>query len=342
MGLDAGEVRFTKPFHSAPFIMFVNDMGFLDVEERLLCLHFNIEPRPLVIVEREEYDDDMFLMRTILERPHTCIPRWSYRVKPAYYKVLSLPSRLSGSEESMPTPQSVSSFNNSKSEKGVSRLRTIVESPEIKVHCLSSDSESDCEANSDSKDVVVVGLADDFSSASVGAQDPDIRYPYFHENTDVRSDGVVKSEDESGNSFNPSQGSGSEITVLASEWLASSYGIAPTIADSDPVASETPPQGSNSDTDFKCTLESVSVGCSGPQLSSEGKCNESAKSIMELLLAVCGRPLARSHLRSADLSSFKHEVVPHLPVEFNGNVVFELLVRGNFPQQVLEAISNLY
>ena len=59
MGLGAGEVRFTEPFHSALFIMFVDDMGFLDVEERLLCLHFNIEPGPLVIVEREEYDDDM-------------------------------------------------------------------------------------------------------------------------------------------------------------------------------------------------------------------------------------------------------------------------------------------
>ena len=242
MGLDAGDVRFTKPFHSAPFIMFVDDMGFLDVEERLLCLHFNIEPRPLVIVEREEYDDDdMVLMRTILQRPHTCIPRWSYQVRPGYYKVLSLPSCLSGSEESTPTPQSVSSFNVSKSEKGVSWLPTIVESPEIKVHCLSSNSESNCEANSDSEDVVVVGSVDDFSSASIGAQDPDIQYPHFHENTDVRSDGVVKSEDESGNSFNPSQGSGSEKIVLASEWLVSSHGIAPTIANSDPVASEIPP-----------------------------------------------------------------------------------------------------
>ena len=46
---------------------------------------------------------------------------------------------------------------------------------------------------------------------------------------------------------------------------------------------------------------------------------------MELLLAVCGRPLARSHLRNADLSSFKQEVVPHLPIKFNDNVVFELL-----------------
>ena len=58
--------------------MFVDNMGFLDVEERLLCLHFDIEPGPLVIVEREEYDDDMVLMRTILQRPHSCIPRWSY------------------------------------------------------------------------------------------------------------------------------------------------------------------------------------------------------------------------------------------------------------------------
>ena len=241
MGLDAGEVQFTEPFHSAPFIMFVDNIGYLDVEERLLCLHFDIEPGPLVIVEREEYDDDMVLMRTTLQRPHTCIPRWSYRVRPGYYKILSLPSRLSSSEESMPTPQSVSSLNVSKSEKGLSRLSTIEESPEINVHCLSSDSDSDCEVSSDSEDVIVVGSADDFCSASVGAQDAGIRYPKFQRNVDVRSDGIVKSEDESGNSFNPSQGSGNQKTVLASEWLASSHGIAPTIAESDHVASETLP-----------------------------------------------------------------------------------------------------
>ena len=138
-----------------------------------------------------------------------------------YYKVLNLASRLSSSEESTPTPQSVSSFNVSKAEKGVSWLPTIVESLEIEVHCLSSNSDLDCEANSDSEDVVVVGSANDYTSVFVGAQDPDIQYPHFHENTDVRSDGVVKSEDESGNSFNPSQGSGSEKTVMASEWLTS-------------------------------------------------------------------------------------------------------------------------
>ena len=128
MGLDKGEVRFIEPSHSASFIMFVDDMGFLDVEERLLYLHFDIEPGPLVIVEREEYDDDMVLMRTILQRPHSCILRWSYRVRPGYYKVLSLACPVFGSEQSTPTPQSVSSFNFSKIEKRVSRLPTIVES----------------------------------------------------------------------------------------------------------------------------------------------------------------------------------------------------------------------
>ena len=56
----------------------------------------------------------------------------------------------------------------------MSRLPTIVESPKIKVHCLSSDSESDCEANSDFEDIVVVGSANDFTSGSVATQDLDI------------------------------------------------------------------------------------------------------------------------------------------------------------------------
>ena len=66
MGLGEGEVWFLEPSHAAPFVMFVDPIRHLDVEERLLFLHFEIEPGPLVIVEREEFDEDMVLMRTIL------------------------------------------------------------------------------------------------------------------------------------------------------------------------------------------------------------------------------------------------------------------------------------
>ena len=111
MGLGEGEVWFSELSHAAPFVMFVDPIGHLDVEERILCLHFKIEPGSLVIVEREEFDEDMVLMRTILQRPHTCIPRWLYRVFSRYYKVLSLASPVSASQQSSPTPQSLSSIN---------------------------------------------------------------------------------------------------------------------------------------------------------------------------------------------------------------------------------------
>ena len=74
MGLGEGEVWFLEPSHPAPFVMFVGPDGYLDVEERLLCRHFETEPGPSVVVEREEFDEDMVLMRTILQRPHSCIP----------------------------------------------------------------------------------------------------------------------------------------------------------------------------------------------------------------------------------------------------------------------------
>ena len=52
MGLGEEEVWFSEPSHAAPFVMFVDPIGHLDVEERLLCLHFEIEPGSFVIVER--------------------------------------------------------------------------------------------------------------------------------------------------------------------------------------------------------------------------------------------------------------------------------------------------
>ena len=141
----------SEPSHPAPFVMFVGPDGYLDVEERLLCRHFETEPGPSVVVEREEFDEDMVLMRTILQRPHSCIPRWSYRVFPGYYKVLSLASPVSASQQSLPTPEFVTSFSCLSSGVKKSVLPTIPESPDVKMHCLSSNSESEGDDFSDPK-----------------------------------------------------------------------------------------------------------------------------------------------------------------------------------------------
>ena len=56
MRIGANNVCFTEPSRTHPFLMMVEEEGFIDVDDRLLCLHFNIQHDPLVLVEREEFD----------------------------------------------------------------------------------------------------------------------------------------------------------------------------------------------------------------------------------------------------------------------------------------------
>ena len=51
MRISADNVCFTKPSHTLPFLMTVKEDGYIDVDDRLLCLHFNIQHDPLVLVE---------------------------------------------------------------------------------------------------------------------------------------------------------------------------------------------------------------------------------------------------------------------------------------------------
>ena len=45
---------------------------------------------------------------------------------------------------------------------------------------------------------------------------------------------------------------------------------------------------------------------------------------MELLMGMGRNKASRSVLKTAYLSTFKHEVVKFLPVEYNGDCIFEL------------------
>ena len=87
MRIGANDVCFTKPSHTHPFLMMVEEEGFIDVDDRLLCLHFNIQHGPLVLVEREEYDEDMVLMQIVYQRPRYSDVGVFYWVTPGYYKV---------------------------------------------------------------------------------------------------------------------------------------------------------------------------------------------------------------------------------------------------------------
>ena len=45
--------------------MTIDEEGFLDIDDWILCLYFNIQHGPMVLVEKEEYNDDMVLMQTL-------------------------------------------------------------------------------------------------------------------------------------------------------------------------------------------------------------------------------------------------------------------------------------
>ena len=99
-GIGADEVCFTKPSQSVPFLMIVDEKGFLDIDDRLLCLHFNIQHGPLVLVEREEYDDDMVLKRILYQRPRYSDDGVFYRITPGFYKVQWVGKSVTPSTES--------------------------------------------------------------------------------------------------------------------------------------------------------------------------------------------------------------------------------------------------
>ena len=131
--------------------MIIGKEGYIDVDERLLCLRFNFKDRNLMLVEREEFDEDMVLMQTIYQKPHTSSGVWKYRMTRGHYVVQWLGSPISMLQQSTQTPSTISSFQWIAKGHFRNSLPTVVESPQIEVHCLSSDTNSSCDDDSESE-----------------------------------------------------------------------------------------------------------------------------------------------------------------------------------------------
>ena len=87
MALGEDKVSFREPSQEVPFIMTVGKEDYIDVDKRLLCLRFNFKDGNLMLVEREEFDEDMVLMLTIYQKPRTSSGVWRYQVTLGHYVV---------------------------------------------------------------------------------------------------------------------------------------------------------------------------------------------------------------------------------------------------------------
>ena len=110
MTIHPDEVSFREPSNPVPFIMAVGKKGYVDVHEWLLYLSFNFKDGNLLLVEREEYNEDMVLMRTIYLKPCIVSDGWHYRVTPGFYVVQWLGSPVAMSRQSTRTTITVSMF----------------------------------------------------------------------------------------------------------------------------------------------------------------------------------------------------------------------------------------
>ena len=346
MALREDKVSFREPSQEVPFIMTVGREGYIDVDERLLCLRFNFKDGNLMLIERKEFDEDMVLMQTIYQKPRTSSGVWRYRVTPSHYIVQWLGSPISMSQQSTQTLSTVSSFQWVARGPFRDSLPTAFESPQIEVHCLSSDtsspsdgdSESECESDCVRKvnftDHHLVGSTDgtkergsDVDSESDGeagsesgafgvgsSEEPTT--PKFAMQSEVVRETITEA---------PLAGTPNvESDDVASETLLQSQRSLTVDVDSDAVASETVSGFRRSLSDYEGTLQSMSIGNSAPQHSVEGTFSSSSSSVMTLLLALKSMLGGRSDLRNANLVSFKHMVVESLPAEFNGDCIFEL------------------
>ena len=107
MALQEDKVSFREPSQEVLFIKTIGKEGYIDVDERLLCLRFDFKDGNLMLIEREEFDEDMVLMRTIYQKPRTSSRVWKYRVTPSHYVVQWLGSPISMSQQSTQIPSTV-------------------------------------------------------------------------------------------------------------------------------------------------------------------------------------------------------------------------------------------
>jgi hypothetical protein len=103
------DVSFRTPTSHIPFVLHVNNRGFATVPENLLCVRFHLEEATL-LVEREEFDDDGNLCRTVYQKPYVCDGVSYYKVWPGSYTVVGGVCAFDLSVASSLSPGSESSF----------------------------------------------------------------------------------------------------------------------------------------------------------------------------------------------------------------------------------------
>jgi hypothetical protein len=147
-------VSFRISLSPVAFVLHVDEDGFAVVDERLLCLRFHLQETSL-LVEKEEFDLNGDLIRTVYQKPTMTESGTYYRVTAGSYHIIGGVASFNMSQASTLTPCTVASFDRRLNGRMKPTLPSVKESPEYTL-LSSSDKEeeySDAIFSIKSKDV---------------------------------------------------------------------------------------------------------------------------------------------------------------------------------------------
>jgi hypothetical protein len=135
-------VSFRLLSSKVPFVLHVGNEGYAIVNEKLLCLKFHLQDTCL-LVEREEFNDNGALVRTIYQNPEVSNIGTYFKVMPGSYTVTGGLTSFNLSQASTFTSGSLSSFECRGHLRMKPTLPFVRESPKFTLLSNSDDKDDD-------------------------------------------------------------------------------------------------------------------------------------------------------------------------------------------------------
>ena len=171
MKVFSGIASFRTAADPRSFIIHVGDEEYVTIDETVLCTRFRLVESTL-LVEREEFDENGAVLRTIYIRPTSTDKGWQYRVGSGSYIVVGAHVEMNISHMPMHSPHTYSPIERRSRRPMMSPLPTVAELPEHSVEELSSNDDSNAitvllDSDSKTQTVIISSQKEDYHETVV-------------------------------------------------------------------------------------------------------------------------------------------------------------------------------
>ena len=294
------------------FIIHVGDEEYVTIDETILCTRFRLVESTL-LVEREEFDDNGSVLRTVYVKPISTDNGWHYRVGSRSYTVVGARLEMSMLQSPIHSPHTYSPVGRRSRRPIMSPLPIVAELPEHLVEELSSNDDSNAATvllDSDSETRTII----------ISSQEED-----NHEEVVAEGSGnCIERPLSSLPSLTPTQTTHASKTLSRTAIPNSFSNDSPQSVGCDAYGNYLINPVSSSETRTRILSSGQSFGTDGQTRPLGDSSSCPVISIYDSLFSLRSHRSGRSELKSFDFATFPHQKLNYLPTKYNENIVFEL------------------